>query len=200
MSPTRAEQKQERREALIRGGVTVLAEHGLEGFTTGRLATAAGIAQSGFYTYFSDRDAALLAVARRIGDKVLLAIRESRMRAASQGDLQSAFAHGLRAMLDHRESLRLALRFRREPGPLGDNFRDIVRQGTEELLQDMQGMGMVRDPALGHRFATYTVGLTMSAVEGLLDGELDDIDQVAADLAHISMSALATPPPDREHP
>ena len=188
---SRAAQKEERRRALIDGGVRVLAEHGLEGFTTGRLAKEAGIGQSGFYTYFADRDAALQAVAEHIGEGVLRAIREARQQAFATGQISGAFSGGLTAMLAHREPLRLALRFRREPGPLGDTFRGLVARGRAELYADLVALGLVRaDDPSGERLAGYTVQITMGAVEWLIDGDVDDVDAVASDLTRIAVAVL----------
>jgi len=187
---TRAEQKEARRLALLDGGVRVLADHGLEGFTTGRVAAEAGIAQSGLYKYWSDRDTALAAVAEHVGAQILVAIREARRAAAAEGQIHGAFVGGLEAILSHRDTVELALRYRRDPGPLGQTFHAIVERGRDELFADMISTGMVQDRALARRFATYTVGLTMTAVEALIDGEIDSVETAAADLTLIAMSVL----------
>ena len=188
----RAEKKEQRRVALLEGALAVLTAHGLEGFTTGRIAAEAGIAQSGFYKYWPDRDAALRAVAEHLGEQALRSIREARLAAGGRIDqLSNSFAGGLEAMLQHHRTVTLFLRFRREPGPLGDVFRGLVERAHQELETDMVRMGLVPagDPWAG-RLAFYVVTLCIGAVEGLVDGRLDDVQRVADDLGRIAASVL----------
>lgn len=188
---SRNTRKQERRAALMRGARAVLAEHGLEGFTTGRIATAAGIAQSGFYVYFDDRDACLQAVAGEVGLEVLLIIREARLQTTDAGMVE-AFARPLRALVGpHRATAELFLRFRREPGPLGDVFRALLERAYTELHTDMIGLAQIADDPAGERLARYTLAAVIGVVEGLIDGHLDDVERVAEDLARIGAGVLA---------
>ncbi|MDP6932857.1 MAG: TetR/AcrR family transcriptional regulator [Myxococcota bacterium] len=191
---SRAEQKEQRRAALLQGAVAVLAEHGLEGFTTGRIAQHAGIAQSGLYKYWPDRAAVLHEVAEHIGDRVLRSIRQARLAAGSGPEhLQAAFAGGLTAILAEEQMVRVFLRFRREPGPLGQVFRGLVERAVDELLTDMVNMGLVQaDDSGGRRLARYTVALCIGALEAVLDDRIPDVNQVADDLARIALGVLAT--------
>ena len=189
---SRAEQKAERRVALIEGALNVLHEHGLAGFTTGRIAAAAGIAQSGFYKYWPDRDAALHAVAEHVGLKVLSSVREARLAVGNDpARLHESFAGALRAMLEQRRTTELFLRFRREPGPLGDLYRMLLDRARAELHVDMIEMGIVtaEDP-MGRRLAMYTVTAMLGTVELAIDGLVDDIDEVASDLGLFAAAVL----------
>jgi AcrR family transcriptional regulator len=191
---SRAEQKEQRRAALLEGAVAVLADHGLEGFTTGRIAERAGIAQSGIYKYWPDRASVLHEVSEHIGDRVLLSIRSARLATGSSpAHLPEAFAGGLRAILDERQLVLVFLRFRREPGPLGQVFRRLVERSIDELHTDMVNMGLVKaDNPHGRRLARYTVSLCIGAIEALLDDRISDVNQVADDLARIALGVLAT--------
>ena len=186
---SRAERKQERRVALLEGATRVLAESGLEGFTTGRIAEAAGIGQSGFYVYFEDRDTCLRAVAEHVGSQILALTRHARLTGGT--DFTASFVGALQAMLTQRATTTLFLRYRRDPGPLGDAFRSLIARALEELETDMKAMGLFsEDAARRKRMATYCVATTLGAAEGILDGEIADIDTVAAELAGITIGVL----------
>ncbi len=188
----RAEKKEQRRLALLNGAIVVLSDHGLEGFTTGRIAKQAGIAQSGFYKYWPDRDAALEAVAEHVGLVVLEGIRAARVEAGGDlSKLRESFAGALQAMLAQRQTTELFLRFRREPGPVGDVFRRLIERGIDELHTDMVSFGLVsaEDP-VGRRLAFYTATASLGAVEALLDGRFSDVQSVADDLGRIAVGVL----------
>jgi AcrR family transcriptional regulator len=189
---SRATEKSRRRAELIDGALEVLAEQGLEGFTTGRIAAQAGLTQSGFYKYWPDRDAALKSVAEHVGAEVLRLIREARLAVGGDvGRLRESFAGALRAMLAQRRTVELFLRFRREPGPLGDVFRELVERALDELHTDMVSSGLVGagDP-VGPRLAVYAVSASLGAVEALLDERFDDVGALADDLGRIAAAVL----------
>jgi AcrR family transcriptional regulator len=189
----RSEQKEQRREALLAGAMKVLSEHGLKGFTTGRITAEAGIAQSGFYKYWPDRDTLLQEVAELVGEKVLQGVREARLAAgADLSRLEESFAGSLRAMIEERQTLLLFLRFRREPGPLGDVFRELLERALEELHTDLVNLGLVpADDPSGKRLAYYVVAACLWTVEALVDGRFDDEHQVAQELSRIATNVLA---------
>ena len=188
----RAEMKERRREALIRGAIKVLSDHGLEGFTTGRITAAAGIGQSGFYKYWPDRDAALREVAARVGEEVLRSLRQARL--AIGGDptnLREAFAAALGTLLEARETLVIFLRFRREPGALGDVLRALIARALDELHVDLVRMGIVpEEDAGGRRLAYHVVAACLWSVEALIDGRFEGIEQAADELGQIATHVL----------
>lgn len=53
---------QERREAWLRAAVTVVAEHGVEGATTRRIAAAAGLNLSSLHYTFATKEVLLFAI------------------------------------------------------------------------------------------------------------------------------------------
>ncbi len=190
---SRASQKEERRLALIEGAVLVLVEHGIEGFTTGRIAKAAGITQSGFYKHFADRDACLDASAHHVGEQVLGAIRQARLAGGSDpSQLIGMFGGALQALLERREACELFLRYRRDPGLVGDVFRGLVERGVDELHTDLLSLGLFapENPVV-RRMSRYCVVMTLGAVEALFDGHLTDSTVVATDLARIATSVLS---------
>lgn len=188
----RSEQKEQRREALLAGAMKVLTEHGLEGFTTGRITAEAGIAQSGLYKYWPDREAVLHEVAELVGERVLQALRAARLNVgADPTRIEESFAGSLRAVMEERQTLRLFLRYRREPGPLGDVLRELLERALEELYTDMVNLGIIEpeDPS-GKRLAYHVVAACLWTVEALIDGRFEDEGQAAAELANIAQNVL----------
>jgi len=123
---------------------------------------------------------------------VLRSARGARLAAGSDpAGLRAAFAGGLEAILESREAALVFLRFRRDPGPLGEVFRGLVERALDELHTDMVSLGLVpaADP-WGRRLALYTVSLCLGAAEALLDGDADDVEQVADDLGRVAAMAL----------
>lgn len=69
----RASEKEERREALVRTGARLFAEHGFAATTVEQIATAAEIGKATFYNYFpAKEDLALAVVATLQADKAEL--------------------------------------------------------------------------------------------------------------------------------
>ncbi|MFI0237884.1 TetR/AcrR family transcriptional regulator [Streptomyces sp. NPDC016845] len=70
--------RQERSRATVRrileAGERVLAEHGYEGASTSRIATAAGLSPGSLYQYFPHKDAIVSAVLQRYSDQLVTGI------------------------------------------------------------------------------------------------------------------------------
>jgi AcrR family transcriptional regulator len=188
----RSEQKELRREALLAGAITVLTEHGLEGFTTGRITAEAGIAQSGLYKHWPDREAVLHEVAELVGERILQAVRNARLQAGADiTRIEESFAGSLRAVMEEREILMIFLRYRREPGPLGDVLRELLERALNELYIDLVNLGIVEAEApSGKRLCYHVVAACLWTVEALLDGRFEDETQAATELANIAQNVL----------
>jgi AcrR family transcriptional regulator len=72
--PTRAEAKQETRDALIHAGLVLFATQGLDGPSLDAICARAGYTRGAFYVHFADRDDFLVAVMERVGTAFLDAI------------------------------------------------------------------------------------------------------------------------------
>lgn len=53
-------------ERIVDAGETVLAEHGYQGMSTNRVATAAGVSPGSLYQYFADKDEIVAEISRRL--------------------------------------------------------------------------------------------------------------------------------------
>lgn len=72
--PSRAESKQETRDALIHAGLLLFARHGLDGPSLDAICARAGYTRGAFYVHFKDRDDFLVAVMERVGTAFLDAV------------------------------------------------------------------------------------------------------------------------------
>lgn len=179
-----------RYKALMAGARDVLANHGLEGFTTGRIAKHAGIGQSAFYLYFPNRDACLAAVAQEIGQEILAILRTIRAAEIETGLVESFEASLNLLTVEHRQTIELFLRFKQDSGLLGATFRQLFDAAINEVYQDMVDSGYVEDTPRGRRLAHLTVGGVLGAVDAILDGRIDNVRDVAQDFGDIAMALI----------
>jgi len=192
---SRREAKELTRRRLIDGAIDILRTEGVAAATTGRIADAAGIAQSSFYSYFADRDACLEAAADKIGSYVL---RKARASTASidprdmPQSIRDVFASVLDAMQSAPELTRIFLRYREDDAsPLGRAFRRLVEQARADLKADLGRFGLSDHVAPEvDVYADLVVGALFGAVEGLLSGRLDDRDAVLDGLSKATYATL----------
>lgn len=78
----RAASKEETREALIRAGMDLFAQHGLDAPSLDAICERAGFTRGAFYVHFKDRDGFLVAVMDKVGSQFLEAVL-----ANTQGDV-----------------------------------------------------------------------------------------------------------------
>lgn len=64
-------------DAIVEAATRILEEHGLEGYTTNRVADRAGISIGSFYQYFPNKDALTAELSRRRHDELVEALRTS---------------------------------------------------------------------------------------------------------------------------
>src|SRR5262245_28312102 len=115
------------RNRLINSAIELLRTEGPAGATTGRIASAAGLAQASFYAHFADRDACLRAAAQEIGDGVLDRLRSALVPIDAR-DLRRSIRRVYAALLDvfvsQRALTMLFLAHRSDmSSPLGDGMR-----------------------------------------------------------------------------
>lgn len=195
---TRKEAKARTRQRLINGLLEVLKSDGLQGLTTTKVAEAAGVAQSSFYFHFEGMDDAMQAAARYLGGQIQQAIREQRhhfedgrnpveaLRESNRGTLE--------AFLSEPVFAELFLTHRRDPqSPLGRTFRQLLDQSRQELIDDLRCMhpALPRPEIYGELF----VGMTLAAVEAVIDGRITDKDACLEAMVHAVSAIMATPAP-----
>jgi AcrR family transcriptional regulator len=202
---TRRENKELTRERLIDGTIAILRAEGVAAATTGRIAEAAGIAQSSFYGHFRDRDACLAAAAGKIGGHVLRRVERGQAALAPtdlRGSIERIYAAVVDAFAGEPELTRIFLRHRDDDGSaLGRAFRDLVDRARADLAASFDRwapfLALPRDPdgpdpraAARAVYADMIIGATLGAIESLISGR-GDRDTVLAALTDTTSSTLS---------
>src|SRR5512133_3640383 len=86
------------KEALFEAAVAVLSEHGVDGMTMDRVASAASVAKGSLYRYFRSKRELLEFVYAKMVDPVFRGLEEM---AATERPATEKLAAQLRALLDH---------------------------------------------------------------------------------------------------
>jgi TetR/AcrR family transcriptional regulator, fatty acid biosynthesis regulator len=176
---SRREAKALSRQRLIDATIEILVGEGPGALTTGRVARAAGLSQPSFYVHFRDMDEALEVAAQTIGERIRQTLVEARRRLKtdrSRSALSEAFGVALDAFLSQPVCTQVLLRYRRdETTPVGRYAQALLETLRGDLVADCRAMGLdaARAPGL-ELFAEYTMAMTLSTVEGILDGRLSD--------------------------
>ena len=194
---TRKEAKERTRLRLIEAVLDHVRHHGLSGLTTGKVADQAGIAQSSFYVHFADMDEAMRAAADKAGSEIRALVRESR----AQMDLsnpdaayRAAYEGAIQALSHEHEFSELLLGHRRDKNsPLAEALRNVLEEARSDLAADLR-----RSP-LAKRFerdidlhAELMVGMTMTVLEGILDGRIPDREQALRVMARMTRALIAS--------
>jgi AcrR family transcriptional regulator len=193
---TRKESKERTRQALLDGLLDVARNEGLQGLTTTKIADAAGVAQSSFYFHFDGMDDAMQAAADRLGRQIRDAIRAERKNidlSDARRTLRSVYAVTINAFLAEPAFAQLFLRHRRDStSPLGQKFGELLDESRQELAEDMKKyLAGLPHPEV---YAELFVGMSMSMLEGLIDGRLTDREACLDALGHVVGAALASAP------
>jgi AcrR family transcriptional regulator len=192
---SRKESKELTRKRLIEGAIAILRTDGLAGVTTGRVADAAGIAQSSFYGHFADRDACLEAVADKIGTSVLRRVREQRMSidpGDPQGSVRRSMARVVEVFLIEPELTRLFLRHRGDDETaLGRAFGRLRAQAQQSLQRDVLFLGVAGSPAEAEVYAELLIAGTLGVIEGILAGRISDREVAVDGIARLTSAALS---------
>ncbi|MDQ3033740.1 MAG: TetR/AcrR family transcriptional regulator [Myxococcota bacterium] len=188
---TRKEAKERTRQKLFEAIVRLLHGEGPSALTTARIAEQAGIAQPTFYVYFPDLEAALDQSAEQLGETLLGRMRDT-APSAEESDPREAMRTSFRAFLDavlaDRRLAEIFLRHRRDGStPFGKRFKKVLAQSRDRIEEQLTARG-VADAAL---HASVIVGMTIGAVEGLLDRRIADRDAAVEALVRYTTAALA---------
>jgi TetR/AcrR family transcriptional regulator, fatty acid biosynthesis regulator len=188
------------RQRLLRAGMRVLADHGYERLTTGRVARRAGIAQPTFYVHFEDKDDLLRAIAAEAVDELRGALRAARAELRLGGEPLSIARQTFRLALsmitgEHRGLLRLFVgEMSRPRSAIGASARDLMSELAADLVADLRATGVVNDvpDARVALVADALVMLTVHFGMGYLSGGDRDPEPVVDLLANTAVSLLMT--------
>lgn len=115
--------RRERTAALLKAGLDLFLQRGIEGVTIDDLVRTAGTAKGNFYRYFPDKTALVEALANRIGSKWLPAFEACKSHLANAQNGQEVFeayaglARDISSVAkDHPRTVRLYLQEARSPG------------------------------------------------------------------------------------
>lgn len=89
---TRDGAKQQTREALLRAGMAMFAEQGLDVPSLDALCARAGFTRGAFYVHFADREQFIVAVMESATGRFLDAVLSTRGRALDLGEIVAAFS------------------------------------------------------------------------------------------------------------
>jgi AcrR family transcriptional regulator len=195
---SRKANKAKTRHRLIQGVLRVLHRQGPAALTTGRIAEAAGVAQPTFYVHFSDMDEALNVAADEIATKLLTRLRIARMdlTGSTQRDrFRVAIERSIDALMAEPKLTELFLRHRRDVGsPLAKKMREMMDRGRADLAEDLLSLELGLDVGEAILHADVVLGMTLGAVEGLLDRRVSDRDACVEVIAHACVASLAWRP------
>jgi len=196
---TRREAKDLTRRRLLAAALRILDEEGEAGLTTGKVAKAAGIAQSSFYVHFKDMPDLLRALGEEGGERLRRDMREARRRAReAPGELEShrdAFRIPLEAVSRHPELLRILLRARHDPSsPLRGFALETARAYREHHAADLAALGYTADDERDRRRLEMIADAMNAATDALalghLEGRYPDLEEAADVLVALSRGSL----------
>ncbi|MBS2015586.1 MAG: TetR/AcrR family transcriptional regulator [Deltaproteobacteria bacterium] len=157
------------RDALIESGMALFAERGLDGPSLDDICAHAGLTRGAFYVHFADRDAFLLAVMDRVGERII-----EEMIAKGSGGFAAAVERFVAASASGRYPLmpeggirpyQLLDACARSP-VLRERYVDLVRKSiarVAELIEEGQGAGMLRGDVTPTSAATLALALIVGA-------------------------------------
>ncbi|MDH5674678.1 MAG: TetR/AcrR family transcriptional regulator [Myxococcales bacterium] len=203
--PGRRGRQGETRALLIEATIELIRSEGLSALTTGRIASAAGIAQPGFYAHFRNIDECLTTALEQAVTAMQSKIREMRLRiferyrnATNLTDyalLRANYTDTVQVMVTERTFTEIFLRYRRDPSLLGEFMAAVMTRARDELTEDIwrlvQGLGV---PEAQHAdialWAEQIIALTLAAVEAVLDGRYESQDQVVEALTRTTYAVM----------
>ncbi len=180
---------------IVETAARILLEEGPQQITTGRLAEASGIVQSGFYTHFKNTEEVLIAAAEQIGTHLRKVAGEGQAQiVALQGgtvaQLAQHYANLFRLLLEDRHFTELFLQYRRAPTPLGQMLRGFERGitlDTAGFLAQMARQSPVPRPE-DLELSESIIGMFWACMDALLSSEKGEValEDIAMRLAVVS--------------
>lgn len=178
------------RERILAATIELLSEEGLGGVSTGRLASKAGVVQSGFYAHFASLDECVLVAAERIGGRLRdLLVQRMYEEDTVDPDSLARFLEELFARFEpHWTFVELMLRYRRDPSPLGKVMRDFYDRVRQDLLENLTEVApelnvQEHERRLLAPAANSILTQFVAALEGIKEGWTPDRETLAKHLA-----------------
>jgi AcrR family transcriptional regulator len=201
--PGRARQaaKADTRQRLLAAAWAILDEHGEAALTTGRVAEAAGIAQSSFYVHFAGIDDLMATLSELVTARLRDATSAARLRSADaptdRDRLRETFRIPLEAISAHPALFRVLRRAALDPSsPLHEAALGLQQAERRRLMDDMPNFGLL-NPAVSERqmsmLADGIIAVSASLTAGHLDGRYPDIEEVVDALVLFAKGYLRSP-------
>lgn len=185
-TPERDGRRNDTRSRLVEHALQLLVRDGYEAATTGRIAKAAGIRQSSFYSHFPSRDACLVEAVTREADTLIARLSErrralprlSRGTRATRDAVRAGFVMTL-AHLTQRDELRTLIMMRDAGHPAGQAVRDALARLRDALVADLGRFDVEPSADDGMR-VELLMALTFQATSGVVEGRypLPDVVEV----------------------
>ena len=186
------------RRRLVRAAMELLAEHGYERLTTGRVAARAGVAQPTFYVHFRDLDQLLETVARELVDELRASLREARAALRPESEplplARQTYRLALRAITgDRGRLLRLFAAELYRPSAIGEAARAMVADVAREMAQDVAASGVPTGLSKKElaRVAEAMVVLTLHFGVKVVDGDERGIEPLVEVLSRMTVGMMA---------
>lgn len=135
--PTRAEQKQATRRAVIDAALKLSAERGFSSLSLRSVAKEAGIAPTSFYRHFADMDELGLTLVDEVGMSLRQLVREARRRVDESGK-GSVIRASIQTFLEFVERNELLFRLLLGEGSGSTpRFRRALAKETQRFTEDL---------------------------------------------------------------
>jgi len=168
--------RNETRTHLLEAALQLLVREGYERATTGRIAKAAGIQQSSFYSHFPSRDACLAEAVTLEADALIerLARRRRSLKPVSAAApvTRQAISAGFVLALGHlaqRRELAGLVAMRDADHAAGEAVRHALERLRDGLVADLGRFGVAAPKDAAMR-VELTMALTFQAAGGVRDG------------------------------
>jgi len=132
--PTRSEQKQSTRRAIIDAALSLSAERGFSSLSLRSVTKQAGIAPTSFYRHFADMDELGLALADEVGLSLRQLVREARRRVGKGSVIRASIQTFLESVEKNENLFRLLLG---EGSGSTPHFRRAITKEIQRFTDDL---------------------------------------------------------------
>ncbi len=199
--PTRAEQKQATRHAIIEAALKLSAERGFSSLSLRSVAREAGIAATSFYRHFATMDELGLALVDEVGMSLRQLVREARRRVAEsgKGSVIRASIQTFLSYVENNENLFRLLLGEGSGSPA--HFRHAIakeiQRFTDDLAEDLIREAEVIGRPIAHvhnaaeAMVTVTFNLGASSIDFPREERLAVIERIIVEVRMIMRGAQA---------
>jgi len=199
--PTRAEQKQATRHAIIEAALKLSAERGFSSLSLRSVAREAGIAATSFYRHFATMDELGLVLVDEVGMSLRQLVREARRRVAEsgKGSVIRASIQTFLSYVEKNENLFRLLLGEGSGSPA--NFRHAIakeiQRFTDDLAEDLireaeaTGRPLANVHHAAEAMVTVTFNLGASSIDLPRQERLAVIERIIIEVRMIMRGAQA---------